>query len=207
MLQVDGGANQTFSSLDVGPEHHAERGRGNDHRDARGRAARPARVTGNNVSTGDGSLATVVGNINAAGAGVTATAVQVGLNTYRLQLTSNTAGANNGENIDASAFNDNVGGFLTLTAAADAQVTVGSGAGFVHGHVEHATRVTGLLPGVTVNLKQQSTDPVTVTVNRDDAGIADKVQALIDAANAVQTHRRRADEVRPVVEHGVAAHR
>ena len=52
----------------------------------------------------------MVGNINAAGAGVTATAVQVGLNTYRLQITSNTAGASNGENIDASAFNDNVGG-------------------------------------------------------------------------------------------------
>ena len=178
VLQVDGGANQTFSSLDVGPEHHAQRGRGNDHRGARGRAARPARVTGNNVSTGDGSLATVVGNINAAGAGVTATAVQVGLNTYRLQLTSNTAGANNGENIDASAFNDNVGGFLTLT---NGRRRAGHGrqrARLVHGHVEHATRSAACCPGVTVNLKQQSASPVTVTVNRDDAGIADKVQAL-----------------------------
>ena len=46
--------------------------------------------------------------------------------------------------------------------------------------------MNGLLPGVTVNLKQQSTDLVTVTVNRDDAGIADKVQAMVDAANQVQ---------------------
>jgi flagellar hook-associated protein 2 len=137
------------------------------------------------VSTGDGSLATVVGNINSAGAGVTATAVQVGLNTYRLQLTSNTAGANNGENIDASAFNDSVGGFLTLTQAADAQVTVGSGPGS-YSVTSNTNTLSGLLPGVTVNLKQQSTEAVTITVDRDDAGIADKVQAAIDAANKVQ---------------------
>jgi flagellar hook-associated protein 2 len=137
------------------------------------------------VSTGDGSLATVVGNINAAGAGVTASAVQVGANTYRLQLTANTAGAKNGENIDAASFNDSVGGFLTLTGAADAQVTVGSGAGS-YTVTSSTNSVSGLLPGVTVNLLQQSTGPVTVTVNRDDATIADKVQALIDAANSVQ---------------------
>ena len=83
--------------------------------------------------------------------------MQVGANTYRLQLTSNTAGANNGENIDASAFNDNVGGFLTLTAAADAQVTVGSGPGS-YTVTSSTNTVSGLLPGVTVNLKQQSAD-------------------------------------------------
>ena len=185
VLQVDGGANQTFSSLDAGQSITLNAAAGTITATLAG-GLTTGTVTGNNVSTGDGSLATVVGNINAAGAGVTATAVQVGLNTYRLQLTSNTAGANKGENIDASAFNDNVGGFLTLTAASDAQVTVGSGAGSYT--VTSATNtVSGLLPGVTVNLKQQSTIPVTVTVTRDDAGIADKVQALIDAANTVQT--------------------
>lgn len=185
VLQVDGGANQTFSSLDAGQSITLNAAAGTITATLAA-GLTTGTVTGNNVSTGDGSLATVVGNINAAGAGVTATAVQVGLNTYRLQLTSNTAGANKGENIDASAFNDNVGGFLTLTAASDAQVTVGSGPGSYT--VTSATNtVSGLLPGVTVNLKQQSATPVTVTVTRDDAGIADKVQALVDAANAVQT--------------------
>ena len=47
---------------------------------------------------------------------MTATAVQVGANQYRLQLTSTTTGVLNGVNIDASAFNANVGGFVTLTA-------------------------------------------------------------------------------------------
>jgi flagellar hook-associated protein 2 len=185
VLQVDGGANQTFSNLDAGQSITLNAAACTITATLAG-GLTTGTVSGNNVSTGDGSLATVVGNINAAGAGVTATAVQVGLNTYRLQLTSNTAGANMGENVDASAFNDNVGGFLTLTAAADAQVTVGSGAGS-YSVTSSTNTVSGLLPGVTVNLKQQSAAPVTVTVTRDDAGIADKVQALIDAANLVQT--------------------
>jgi len=185
VLQVDGGADQTFSSLDAGQTITLNAAAGTITATLAG-GLTTGTVNGNNVSTGDGSLATVVGNINAAGAGVTATAVQVGLNTYRLQLTSNTAGANMGENIDASAFNANVGGFLTLTAAADAQVTVGSGPGS-YAVTSKTNTVSGLLPGVTVNLKQVNANPVTVTVTRDDQGVADKVQALIDAANAVQT--------------------
>src|SRR5207342_3129291 len=47
--------------------------------------------------------------------------------------------------------------------------------------------VSGLLPGVTVKLKDQSTDTVTITVNRDDAGIADNVQKLVDAANQAKS--------------------
>ncbi len=185
VLQVDGGANQTFSSLDAGQSITLNAAVGTITAVLSG-GLTTGTVNGNNVSTGDGSLATVVGNINAAGAGVTATAVQVGLNSYRLQLTSNTAGANNGENIDASAFNSNVGGFLTLTAASDAKVTVGTGPGS-YDVTSSTNTVSGLLPGVTVNLKQQSTELVTVTVNRDDSGIADKVQALVDAANQVQS--------------------
>ena len=185
VLQVDGGANQTFSDLEAGQSITLNAAAGTITAVVSG-GLTTGTVNGNNVSTGDGSLATVVGNINAAGAGVTASAVQVGLNTYRLQITSNTAGANNGENIDASSFNDNVGGFLTLTAASDAQVTVGTGSG-AYTVSSSTNSMSGLLPGVTLTLKQQSTIPVTVTVSRDDQGIADKVQALIDAANAVQT--------------------
>ena len=105
------------------------------------------------------------------------------------------------------SFNDNVGGFLTLTAAADAQITVGEGPGVVHRDLgdEHGERAA---PGRHGQPQAaESTDPVTITVNRDDAGIADKVQALVDAANQVQRHGRRADQVRPVDEAGVAAHR
>jgi flagellar hook-associated protein 2 len=185
VLQVDGGANQTFSSLDAGQSISLNAGTGTITAVLAG-GLQTGTVTGSNVSTGDGSLATVIGNINGAGAGVTATAVQIGLNTYRLQLQANTAGATNGENIASSAFNANVGGFLTLTAASDAKVTVGSGAGS-YVVTSSTNSLTGLLPGVAVTLKQLSASPVTVTVSRDDQTIAANVQTLIDAANAVQT--------------------
>ncbi len=73
-----------------------------------------------------------------------------------------------------------------MTAAADADITVGSGPGAYD--VTSATNsVTGLLPGVTVNLISQSDSPVTVTVNHDVEGLATKVQAMVDAANQLRT--------------------
>lgn len=146
---------------------------------------RAGSVEGANVDVGDGSLATVVANVNAAGAGVTATAVQVAANTYRLQITSNTAGALNGTNLSDNEFDAALGGFVTLTDASDTQLTVGEGAG-AYTITSETNTVTGLLPGVTVDLKKVSTDPVTVTASRDVDAIANKVQALVDAANALK---------------------
>ena len=184
-LQVDGGATQTFTSLDAGQTITLNAAAGTITGTLSG-GLRTGAVTGDNVNVGDGSLASVVAAINGANAGVTATAVQVGANAYRFQVTSNTAGANNGENLDAAAFNGNVGGFVTLTDASDAQITVGSGPG-AYTITSATNAVSGVLPGVTVNLIAKSTDPVTLTVSRDDAGMADKVQALVDAANKVKT--------------------
>ncbi|HET9728041.1 MAG TPA: flagellar filament capping protein FliD [Acidimicrobiia bacterium] len=181
VLNVDGGGNQTFTSLDAGSAITLNAAVGTITATLSG-GLRTGSVSGTNVSTGDGSLATVVGAINSAAQGVTATAVLVGNNTYRLQITSNTAGALNGENVDAGAFNANVGGLTTLTAAADASLTVGSGPG-AYSITSSTNTVSGLLPGVTVTLKAKSTDPVTITVARDENALADKVQAMVDAAN------------------------
>ncbi len=113
----------------------------------------------------------------------------------------------NGENIDAAAFNDNVGGFLTLTNAADAQVTVGSGAGFVHRDVEHEHRQRAPARASRSTSCSRAPSPVTVTVTRDDASIADKVQALVDAANVVQSTVDGLTKYDPTAEPGLAAHR
>ena len=43
--------------------------------------------------------------------------------------------------------------------------------------------VSGLLSGVTLTLLGTTTGPVTVSTARDASGLADKVQALVDAAN------------------------
>ena len=183
-VKVGDAAEQTISSVEAGASVVLNASVGTITAVLSG-GLRAGSVTGANVDAGDGSLATVVANVNAAGAGVTATAVQVAANTYRLQITSNTAGALNGTNLSDTEFGASLGGFVTLTAAADAQLTVGEGAG-AYTITSETNTVTGLLPGVTVNLKKVTTGPVTVTASRDVGAIADKVQALVDAANALK---------------------
>lgn len=153
VLNVDGGAAQTFSSIDPNQSLVLNASVGTITAVAAG-GLRDGTLTGNNVTTGDGSLATVIANINAVNSGVTASAIQVGANSYRLQIASNTLGASNGENIDGSVFNASVGGLVTLTAAADADITVGTGPG-AYDVTSSSNSVTGLLPGVTVNLVSQ----------------------------------------------------
>jgi flagellar hook-associated protein 2 len=183
-VQVGTQPEQTFTSIEPGNALVLNAAVGTITATAAG-GLRVGTMTAKNVATGDGSLATVVANINAANAGVTATAVLVGANTYRLQITSNTAGANNGANISDAEFDAGIGGFIELTAASDAQITVGDGVG-AYSVTSETNTVSGLLPGVTVTLKKESDDPVTITASRDVAALAGKVEALVDAANAAK---------------------
>ncbi len=182
-VKVGDAAEQTLTSIDAGSTVVLNATAGTITAVLAG-GLRAGSVTGENVSVGDGSLATVVANVNAAGAGVTASAVQVATNTYRLQVTSNSAGALNGVNLAEAELGAALGGLVTLTEAADAQLTVGEGDG-AYTIVSETNTGTGLLPGVTVNLKKTTGSPVTVTASRDVGAIADKVQALVDAANAL----------------------
>lgn len=183
-VKVGDAAEQTFSSIEAGGSVVLNATAGTVTAVFSG-GLRAGTVTAKNVSVGDGSLATVVANVNAAQAGVTATAVQVGTNAYRLQISANTTGARNGANVAAAEFGAATGGFVTLTEASDARLTVGSGPGAYE--VTSATNtVSGLLPGVTVTLKAASATPVTITASRDVGALADKVQALVDAANKVR---------------------
>ncbi len=186
-VKVDDGIEQTLSNIEAGASTVIPAAAGNVTAVFSG-GLRAGSVTANNVTAGDGSLATVVANINAAGAGVTATAVQVGDNLYRLQLASNNAGALNGVSMAASEFDAGIGGFVDLTTASDAKLTVGTGAG-AYEVTSASNTVSGLLPGVTVTLKQTTAAdaPVTITASRDVGAIAAKVQALVDAANKVKS--------------------
>ena len=44
------------------------------------------------------------------------------------------------------------------------------------------------IPGVELDLEQVSSDAITLTINRDDDAIADKVQEFVDAYNEMRTH-------------------
>ncbi len=141
-------------------------------------------ITAQNVSVGNGSLSTVVAAINASGVGVTANALKVGANQYALELTSNGTGTAAATTIDAGAFaTSGLGALTTTTASQNAVVSIGGAGGYQV--VSASNQVTGLLPGVTVNLGQASSSPVTISVSPDGTQLATTVQALVTAANQV----------------------
>ncbi|MDA8392062.1 MAG: flagellar filament capping protein FliD [Actinomycetota bacterium] len=138
-------------------------------------------LTADNLSTGNGSLASVVSAINGSGLAMTASAVQSSAGAYRLQVSSNATGVSNDLSFNPAAFSSTIGNMNTITAGQDAQLQVGGSGGYT---VDSASNtVTGLMPGLTVNLQQATTSPVTVSLGPDAAGLAKKVQALVTAAN------------------------
>src|SRR6202030_3510370 len=104
-----------------------------------------------NISTGDGSLSSVVAAINGANVGLSATALQVGTNQYALEISSNKTGTAAAATLDAQAFSaSSLGALQTTTQAQNAVVTVGGAGGYQVTSGSNA--LTGVLPGVTVNL-------------------------------------------------------
>jgi flagellar hook-associated protein 2 len=143
-------------------------------------------MTAQNVSVGDGSLSSVVAAVNGANAGVTATALEVGNNQYALEITSKNTGVGAASSLDAGAFStSSLGALNTTTAAQDAIVSVGGAGGFQVTSASNA--VSGLLPGLTVNVSQVSASPITITVEPDGTQVATQVASLVSDANAVLT--------------------
>lgn len=135
-----------------------------------------------NVSVGGGSLSAVVSAINNSGVGVTANALQVGTNSYALELTSNGTGTASSTTLDPQAFaGSGLGGLITTTAAQNAEVSVGGVGGYKV--TSQSNSLSGLLPGITINLVSVSSTPVSITVSADGSSVADDVQALVSAAN------------------------
>ncbi|HYA69496.1 MAG TPA: flagellar filament capping protein FliD, partial [Acidimicrobiales bacterium] len=141
-------------------------------------------LTATNVSTGNGSLDDLVANINQAGTGITAAAVETGTNSYVLQLSSSSTGVASDLSVDTGAFDSSgLGAMKVASAGTDAQIQVGGAGGYT---LNSATNTfSGLLPGLSVTVAQQSTTPVTVTVAPDADAVATNVQGLVTAANTV----------------------
>jgi len=158
------------------------------------------------IPTGDGSLAATVAAINAAKAGVTASMVQMVAATdttpaqYRMQLTSTTTGANSTVSLNGAG-----GVELVPTVAVggkDAILDLGGGTLITRS----SNTISDVMEGVTLTLSKADTKtgtafdgpPVTVSVKKDDNGIAAKVQALVDAANAARSDAKSLTAFDPV---------
>ncbi len=149
------------------------------------------------LSVGDGSLASIASAINAkSDLGVRATTIQVEPGQYRLQLTSTTTGA-------ASAFS--VSGFdaayatTELTAGTDALIQFGDNP---LGQIKSASNTfDNVVPGVTFTVSAKD-KTVTLDLTRDAERTADKVKAVVDAANAALDEIRKQSAVDPTTKRG-----
>jgi flagellar hook-associated protein 2 len=136
----------------------------------------------------DATLAEAVTAINAAKLGVHATAVKLGTDAYRLQLTATETGTAKGFTVRADGEDADTTGsaFVTSSPPLDATVEFGTGGGLA---AKSGTNTfSDLIPGVTVTVsKVDFANPVTVAVGQDAEAIAGKVQTLADAVNAALT--------------------
>lgn len=131
------------------------------------------------INTGTGTLADLAAGINAAKAGVTATTVKTGTNTYRLLITADATGAGTAIGLTNVSL-----GPATTDVGQDAQLTIGG--------IPASSKTntfTDLVPGVTVTLAStaKSGDTATVSVAQDSSGVKNSVKALVDQVNALLT--------------------
>jgi flagellar hook-associated protein 2 len=138
------------------------------------------------IDVGDGSLESVVNAINGqSNFKLSASAVKVSEDNYRLQLTATEAGASNTISFNPANFSG-VGSWLHVSTATSSQITVGSGADS-YTVTSNTNTMADVLPGVTLSLKRQSPVGTTVTVAtaKDPSVIANKIDAMVTAFNIV----------------------
>jgi flagellar hook-associated protein 2 len=145
--------------------------------------------------SGDKSLKGVVKAINdTAGAAYKASAVQIAPGRYTLQLTAVASGQVGKFAEGSIPFGtiDKLGEPTATTDGHDAEITVGSGGGQYT--IKSSTNTfSDVAAGVSIAVtKETSGTPVTVSMAADKGGITDKVQALVDAANAALTQIKTA---------------
>jgi len=141
-------------------------------------------MSADELSVGSGSLADVVSALNGSGLALSAGAVQVASGEYALEVSSTTTGSKGAVEIDPSAFaSSSLGTLDTVTQAQDAEIALGGVSGDV---VKSDTNTfSNLLPGLSVNVSQTTTSPVSITVAPSGSAIEPQVKALVDAANTV----------------------
>jgi flagellar hook-associated protein 2 len=128
--------------------------------------------------TASTTLQELADGINALGAGVTASAVNVGTPSapsYKLQIVANSPGTTS----DIAIVNDDTTLGVTAAAGQNAQFTV---TGFTETIERASNTVSDVIPGVTFVLKQAG-ESADVTVTDDTDAVEANVQGFVDAFN------------------------
>ncbi len=133
------------------------------------------------VDVGGGTLSEVATAINQANGGISAAAVRVDDDAWRLQLSSRTAGEDGEIVIDTSLFSS-MGGMIESSPARNAEIVIGEGAGAYT--VESSSNTfSDVLGGTSITVSEVSATPVTVNVARNDTALAADVSSLVSAMN------------------------
>jgi len=135
--------------------------------------------------TAEDTLDDIVEKINEAQAGLTASVIDDGstLNSKRLVLNSEQSGREgalivNSEGIDL--------GLTTTTEAQDAVLRIGSDPATAFVTTSSTNRFNSGINAL-IDIKSVSTDPVTVTVERDNSAVEKTVKSFVDAYNRIIT--------------------
>lgn len=170
-------------------------------------AGAPLSLTKAGVTTAipAGTLAETAAAITKSNAGVTATVLQTTPGVYTLALSSTTTGATSGFTLD-----DGTGplALTEVTPPRDAELHIG---GVIVKRPSNT--VSDVLTGVTLTLTKADAwtstagppatvtfadPPVTLSVTRDDQGMADRVAALVEAVNVATKEVRSLTSADPV---------
>lgn len=130
------------------------------------------------ITPSGSSLDDLANAINAAGAGVQATIVNVGSNSspdYRLSVTSNNLAA------DTIQLNDGTNNLLTTLATGAPISYQVSG---LNNTIQSSSPTVTLAPGVTANLLETTASPVTITVAQDSGSLSKSLSDFATAYNA-----------------------
>jgi flagellar hook-associated protein 2 len=132
------------------------------------------------------TLNTIASKINSLGFGVSASVINDGSSTdpYRLSLTASNAGYEGRFIFDAGTTQL---GSTQLTAGQDAAVFVGSGTSTTQPLLvtSKTNQVTGIIPGLTVNLVGASSSPVTVNITTDDTQAVSQINTMVTTFNGL----------------------
>lgn len=141
------------------------------------------------VDASNSSLEDIAAAINDADAGVSASIINDGsASPYRLVLAGETTGADNTISVSATGaadlvdlFDQGGGAFTELTAASDAQISLGtSGALTV---TSDTNTIDEVMPGVSIDL-HQADGPVTLTVGNDTGSVKDRITTFVESMNS-----------------------
>lgn len=141
------------------------------------------------VDASHSSLEDVVALINDQVAGVTAYVMDTGSgpNRYRLVISGNETGSTNTISIDTSGLTGpgTVPTFTETSSAADASIVLNG-----ETVTSASNEISGAVEGVTFTVSELTASNVAVTIARDSDAMVEKLQAVVDAYNAVMSYVR-----------------